>query len=101
MIQCASVNGTDRVKATFTVLVDGHADPVAVVGDFNDWDPTATLLTRRGEQCMGSVVVDPGQRYAFRYLAEGGEWFNDEAADAYESNGLGAENSILDLSAPR
>lgn len=99
MIRCASVKGTDKVKATFTVLVDGHVDPVAVVGDFNDWDPTATPLIRRGEHCMASVELDSGQRYAFRYLAEGGEWFNDEAADGYESNGLGGDNSILDLSA--
>lgn len=101
MIQCTSVKGTDRVKATFRVPIDGHVHPVAVVGDFNDWDPTATPLARRGERCTASVVVDSGRRYAFRYLAESGEWFNDEAADAYESNGMGGDNSILDLRSQR
>ncbi len=97
MIQCAPVKGTDTVKVTFTVPLDGHDDPVAVAGDFNDWDPTANPLARRGDSCTASVVVGSGRRYAFRYHTEGGEWFNDEAADAYESNGMGEDNSIVDL----
>lgn len=101
MIQCASVKGSKRVKAIFTVSVDGHVDPMAVVGDFNDWNPATTPLALNGQQYTASVVVDPGRRYAFRYLADSGDWFNDEAADAYESNGMGGHNSILDLSAPR
>ena len=32
------------------------------------------------------------------YRTESGEWFNDEAAHAYESNGMGGDNSIVDLS---
>lgn len=97
MIQCQPVKGTTTVKATFTVALDGHGDPMALVGEFNGWDPTANPLTRRPGARRASVVVESGRRYAFRYLAGGGEWFNDEAADDYESNGMGGENSILDL----
>ena len=97
MIRRAPVKGTDTVKVTFTVPRDGHVEPMAVVGNFNDWDPTANPLAQRGEACTATVVVGSGRRYAFRYLAGGGEWFNDEAADAYESNGMGEDNSVVDL----
>ena len=44
MIRCEPRTGTDQVSVTFTLALDGLVGPVAVVGDFNDWDPTATLL---------------------------------------------------------
>jgi len=43
------------------------------------------------------VTVEPGRRYRFRYLAEGGRWFNDPEIGVYEPNGMGDENSLLDL----
>jgi hypothetical protein len=43
------------------------------------------------------VRVAPGRRYAFRYLAEGGRWFNDDAADDYQPNAFGGSDSVLDL----
>ena len=33
-------------------------------------------------------MLDAGRRYAFRYLADGGRWFNDDAAHDYQSNRL-------------
>lgn len=57
------------------------------------------------ETCIGRADADLYRRYAFRYLGdrdgEGERWFNDEVADAYESNGMGADNSIVDLRTPR
>src|ERR1700709_1703171 len=35
----------------------------------------------------------PG-RYRFRYLAEDGQWFNDESAHAYEGNEHGGRDSV-------
>lgn len=68
-----------------------------MVGDFNDWDPRATVMSRRGETRQATVVVQEGRRYAFRYLAAGEHWFNDEAADDYQINDFGGCDSILDL----
>ena len=99
MIRCESTRRKGRVKATFVVPLDRHVNPVAVVGDFNDWDPTANPLAPRHGALAASILVDSGRRYAFRYLAEDGEWFNDDAAHSYESNGMGEDNSILDLRA--
>ncbi len=101
MIRRKPARGTEHVNVTFTIPLNGFEDPIAVVGDFNDWDPVATVLTTRGERSEGSVVVGSGRRYAFRYLAGKGSWFNDEAADDYQPNDLGGSDSVLDLTDPR
>lgn len=76
--------------------MDGEA---AVVGDFNEWDPCTTPLHRSNGWLKASVVVDPGRRYRFRYFADDGHWFNDPEVDASEPNGMGDDNSLLDLTA--
>lgn len=84
---------------TFSLDADGFAGDVAVVGDFNDWQPGATVLRREGNVLTASVVVEPG-RYAFRYRTADGRWFNDEAADDYEGNEFGGSNSVADIRRP-
>jgi hypothetical protein len=98
MIRCAVKQGTDQVCATF-VVPDGHlyGHVVAVVGDFNGWDPGANLMREQDDGRMATVTVQAGRRYAFRYLSDAGVWFNDADADAYEPNDFGVDNSILDL----
>lgn len=99
MIRSEARKGSTHVKVTFTIPVDGFGGPVAVVGDFNDWDPAADLLTKRGATLRTTVAVEAGRRYAFRYLATGGQWFNDEAADDYQPNQFGGSDSVVDLTA--
>ena len=97
MIRCEPRKGADQVRVTFMIPVDEYSGPVAVVGDFNDWNPTAIPLAKRGDVLRASVVVEAGRRYAFRYLANGGQWFNDEAADDYQPNDFGGSDSVVDL----
>jgi hypothetical protein len=98
MIRCAVKKGTDQVRATFVVPDGGlYGHLVAVVGDFNGWDPTAAPMRKQGDGRVATVTLQPGRRYAFRYVCDDGAWFNDEAADAYEPNSFGVDNSILDL----
>jgi 1,4-alpha-glucan branching enzyme len=69
-----------------------------VLGDFNQWDPAATpLIKRNNGTASASVVLPVGQRIRFRYLTESGDWFNDEAADAYEPGEYGTENCIVTI----
>jgi len=62
------------------VLHARDARSVSVVGDFNDWDPRATPLTRTGDGVWSAVVqLRPGTvRYA--YLVDGTEWRADPHA---------------------
>jgi 1,4-alpha-glucan branching enzyme len=72
-------NGTVRV--TFALPADQPFGAVSVVGDFNDWDPFAHPLRRRANGTRSAAVTVPaGTMLRFRYLAEGGIWFNDETA---------------------
>ena len=95
MITKKAVNRGSGVKVTFTLPVG--AERIAVAGDFNDWEPTATPLRKRGDSRSASVTLEPGRRYAFRYVDEHGRWFNDEAADGYEFNSFGGHNGVVDL----
>ena len=71
------------VRITFALPADEPSGPVSVVGDFNDWNPFAHPLRRRTNGTRSAAVTVPaGTRVRFRYLAEGGMWFNDETADA-------------------
>jgi 1,4-alpha-glucan branching enzyme len=99
MIRCERDKGGGLIKVTFDIPAAGADPPVSVVGDFNEWDPAATPLVRRGEKRRASVVLDAGRRYTFRYLADGGRWFNDDAAHDYQSNGFGGSDSVVDLTA--
>jgi 1,4-alpha-glucan branching enzyme len=76
------------VRVTFTLPINEPAGAVSVVGDFNDWDPFAHPLRKRSNGTRSTVVtVRPGSTVRFRYLAEGGHWFDDEAAHATDSHG--------------
>lgn len=92
---------TGEIEVTFTLARSAtQAEALSVVGEFNNWDPAAdpfTLSADAGEW-NARVVLTPGCRYAFRYLASDGHWFNDETVQAFEDNGMGQANSILDLS---
>lgn len=103
MIQCEPMKKAGTVKVTFRVAeIPAESGALSVVGDFNDWQPGATPFERSADGGLQACMTLPvGERYAFRYLAEQGGWFNDDAADGYEHNGMGEENSILDLTEAR
>ncbi len=75
------------VTVTF-VLDDTVPGPVSVVGDFNDWTPGAHVLRKRSNGTRSvSVTLPAGGSVRFRYLAEGGRWFDDPQADAQDDSG--------------
>ena len=46
-----------------------------------------------------TVGLDAGRAYRFRYLLDGQRWENDWAADAYQPNGFGGDDLVVDLTA--
>ena len=46
-----------------------------------------------------TVGLDAGRAYRFRYLLDGQRWDNDWAADAYQANDFGGDDSVVDLTA--
>lgn len=92
MLRRRNVKNSDKVKISFALPENHpHAANAYVAGTFNDWDHKADRLIRRNNQTYSAVVtLDKGERYAYRYVSEDGEWFNVDDADEYED-----ENGIL------
>ena len=72
---------------------------VAVVGDFNDWDPAATPLRPTGDH--GTWVVElrlkPG-RYHYTFLIDGRRWERDPRESPVAESDFGAPVSVLTVS---
>jgi hypothetical protein len=96
MIDKKRAGDGSSVEVTFRLPVDRRTAAVAVAGDFNAWDPTATPLLVYDDQRVAAVRLEAGRRYAFRYYADG-EWFNDERADEYQPNEFGGYDCVIDL----
>lgn len=75
-------NGS-TTKVQFVLPDDVHEGPVSAVGTFNDWKPGVHRLVRRSNGTRSvSVAVPRGEQIRFRYLGQGGVWFDDpDAAD--------------------
>jgi 1,4-alpha-glucan branching enzyme len=85
MIKTSRPRGDGMVRVTFALPVAEPAAAVSVVGDFNDWDPFAHPLRARANQTRSAAVTVPtGSTLRFRYLADGGRWFDDETVSLGE-----------------
>ena len=80
---------TDReVRVTFVLTDEQPVGRVSVVGDFNGWVPGKhTLIKRTNGTRSVAIALPPGSVQRFRYLAEGGQWFDDPDADRHTHEG--------------
>ena len=81
---------------TFELAAAAGAEHPQLCGDFNDWSPTATPMTRPKDGSFRATLdLDPGRSYQFRYLLHGTRWQSDCAADAYVPNECGGDDSVV------
>lgn len=80
---------------TFTLHLP-EAQEVAVVGDFNAWDPHATRLTRHDGSWNVTVQLAPGQ-YQYMFVVNGATWMPDPHAVQQVDDGYGRKNALLTL----
>jgi len=96
MLKKKKLSGKNEVKVTFVLPADHPHKDASVVGEFNDWDPSANKLIKRNNNTYSTaVILEKGKSYAFRYYAPDGSWFNDEAADDYIQNEHGSVNCVV------
>lgn len=80
------------------VLIAPDAQSVSVVGDFNDWDVSATML--REDQAPGvwavTVPLSPG-RYRYSFLVDGTTWLTDPLAAQAVADEFGRPNSVVTI----
>lgn len=84
-------------KITFSVA-DKDAKEVAVVGDFNNWNPKEGALSQlKNGTFKGVFELAKDTSYEFKYLVDG-NFLNEPEADSYKWNDFaGSENSVLNL----
>jgi len=84
-------------KVTFSVPAK-DAESVAVLGDFNNWNPKANTLKKlKNGTFKGAFNLEKDASYEFRYLIDN-SYINEEQADSYKWNDYAnAENSVLSL----
>ena len=79
------------------VLMEPGAQSVALVGDFNGWDPTRTPLARRDGGVWTATLTLPPGRYHYMFLIDGQRWVSDPLAEETSLDGFGSRNSVLDV----
>lgn len=87
-----------KVKVEFTLpdAIAAEATSAYLVGDFNNWDESATPMTKfKNGKFKVSIEVEPNREYQFRYLVNGNQWHNDWDADRYVANPFSGDNSVL------
>jgi 1,4-alpha-glucan branching enzyme len=99
MIQKEPAKQQGYVRVIFELPSNMWAERVNLVGEFNDWDTTATPMTRNRADANWKAIIEleAGQRYGFRYLIDGKEWLNDWHADDHVENPYGSYDSVVDL----
>lgn len=99
MIKKEPAKEEGKVLVTFELSSSLWAERANLVGEFNDWDTTATPMTRTRSDAnwKATVELEAGRRYRFRYLLDGKEWLNDWRADDHVENPYGSYDSVVDL----
>jgi hypothetical protein len=75
------------------------AEQVAVVGDWNEWEPGSDLLhDKDGDGVWETrIEVPEGREYRYQFLIDGEKWVADPGAAISVDDGFGGKNSILDI----
>jgi len=94
--------GICKVVFTLPEFDANHAYKVAIVGDFNSWNPDKNLM-KKGKNGIfkGAIELPLGKVYQFRYLIDNNQWVNEWDADAYSPAPFGNQyNMILSCVVP-
>ena len=82
------------------VLVAPQASSVALVGDFNDWDPARSPMRTAQGVWATTVPLAPG-RYRYAFLVNGVEWRADPGAPDAHDDEFGMPSSVITVGGKR
>ncbi len=87
-----------KVSVTFEMPGNGlQAENFAVAGDFNKWSTSANPMKKQKDGTWATTVsLGPGI-YRYRFVADGGKWYNDPLAEGHEPSGYGEENCVVNV----
>jgi hypothetical protein len=94
----ASIAGAEAPRVVQFVLVAPAARHVALVGDFNGWDPRSTPLHRasagHGDVWAVELPLAPG-RHAYAFVVDDSTWVADPGAARAPGDDFGAPSSVI------
>ena len=81
------------------IFVASHpeANVVQIAGDFNDWQPGKTPMTKAGDGTWQARVPLAKGTYRYRLVVDG-KWQHDPHNDSTEVNPYGELNSVIRVS---
>jgi 1,4-alpha-glucan branching enzyme len=84
-------------KVTFSIEAK-EANTAAVIGDFNNWNPSeGELLKLKNGTFKATFDLPKENSFEFKYLVDG-VYLNDPEADSFRWNEFAnAENSVLEV----
>jgi hypothetical protein len=89
-----------HVRVVFELPACLWADRIFLVGDFNQWNQSATPMQQdRDGIWRATIDLRSGTQAEFRYLIDG-QWRTDYHADGHTYNSFGSENSIVRAELP-
>jgi hypothetical protein len=83
----------DGAVVRFTLQAP-KAKAVALVGDFNGWNPAITNLELRDGVWSVVIPVSPG-RHQYGFVVDGTRWSADPTAPQAAEGDFGSENSVV------
>ena len=85
------------VKVTFSIEAK-EATTAAVVGDFNNWNPSEGELSKlKSGTFKAAFDLPKDNSFEFKYIVDG-NYVNEPEADSYRWNEFAnAENSVLEV----
>jgi len=98
MLKKYTYPGGERCRIWFYLPAEVDAEEANLVGDFNQWDETATPMKQKKDGTFYiALTLDTGKTYQFRYLLDHKRWENDWNADDYVRTEMGVENSVVEV----
>ena len=73
-----------------------EAQSVAVVGNFNGWDPTAHPLEKKNSLWQVTILLQKGNTYFYNFIIDGDKWITDPSQLLVSEDEFG-KRSVLEL----
>ncbi|MEK8022620.1 MAG: alpha amylase N-terminal ig-like domain-containing protein [Candidatus Hydrogenedentota bacterium] len=86
--------------STFSYKAPAGTRSVSVAGSFNNWSTTATpLADPDGDGTWTATVPLPRGKHQYKFVVNGSDWKSDPVNPNKAEDGLGGENSVLEVTA--
>ena len=96
MLKKRFLKSKNTVQVTCYTAEAINAERIFLVGDFNNWDESATpMKSLKDGRFKVTLELEPNCEYEFRYLVNGKDWHNDWEAERYVPNPHGSDNCVI------